>query len=415
MRKVLVIAWREFFETVKTRAFLLSAVLMPAIIIVLMFTSGRLATFAQSERVGPRVVVVRSEDPAVLEGLRARFVQWAEANPNREFVLEPASWDEPDPALEDRLRSGAVYAHLAVPADAISADGVVRLARRDQQLEAGEALTRMLQGAVEDVRLQRTEPPLARETLTQVTRPVALERLDARTGEAQAADGFSAVLGPFVAMFVVYIGIMGISWGLLTSLLEEKSSRIVEVLLSAVSPTQLMSGKILGMVGVGVLMLGIWGAVALLGALVRGQGVPLTGLKLAYIAAYFVPGFLFMAATLAAVGAACNTLKEAQSLTSPLSLLNIVPILLWLPISQYPDSTLSVGLSFLVPVTPFVMVLRLYANPDLPLWQIIATQAVLWIGVVLMVWAAGRVFRVGILMYGKQPTLAEIVRWARAA
>ena len=122
-----------------------------------------------------------------------------------------------------------------------------------------------------------------------------------------------------------------------------------------------------------------------------------------------------MAALLAAVGSVCNTLKEAQSMSSPLTILNIVPMVLWFPLTQNPGSVLGVALSFIPPITPFVMILRICADPDTPLWQIVASLALLWLSVIAMVWAAGKVFRIGVLMYGKAPTLKELVRWVRYA
>lgn len=218
---------------------------------------------------------------------------------------------------------------------------------------------------------------------------------------------------PFVFMFLLYTGTFGISMGLLTSLIEEKSSRVIELLLAAVSPAELMAGKILGTALVGLVTLGVWGVVGLGAARAVQVGHVVTGAKLVYAALYFLPAFLFYAALLAGVGSACSTLKEAQNMVSPMTIMNIIPILCWFTLTQYPASALAVTLSFIPPVTPFVMVLRLCADPGVPVWQIVATLALLWLMVPLTIWLSAKVFRTGVLMYGKAPSLRELARWVR--
>jgi len=128
---------------------------------------------------------------------------------------------------------------------------------------------------------------------------------------------------------------------------------------------------------------------------------------------YFVPGFLLISAILAAIGSACNELKDAQSMVFPLSLLTLIPMLFWFYIVESPNSVISLALSFVPPITPFIMILRICADPDTPAWQIAATLVVLWGSVLVAIWAAGKVFRVGVLMYGKPPSVRELLRWVR--
>jgi ABC-2 type transport system permease protein len=214
-------------------------------------------------------------------------------------------------------------------------------------------------------------------------------------------------------MFLLFMGTMTISQGLLTSVIEEKSSRVVEVLLSAVSPTQLMAGKILGMVCVGALLLTIWGAVGYGGAQARDMGDLVTPYRLTYVVLYFVPGFLLISAFLAAVGAACNTIKEAQSMAAPLTILSLLPIMLWWLIMLNPNGVFSIILSYIPPITPLVMILRICADPEIAIIEVIATLVLLWLSVLFTIWLAGKIFRVGVLMYGKPPSLKELLHWLR--
>jgi ABC-2 type transport system permease protein len=132
---------------------------------------------------------------------------------------------------------------------------------------------------------------------------------------------------------------------------------------------------------------------------------------IAYFAVYYVLGFLLFSAILAAIGSVCNTIKEAQSLMVPLSLLLVVPMMIWFHLVQHPDGTLARVLSFIPPLTPMVMVLRLAASSRLSGVEIAGSIALLAASVPAAMWAAAKVFRTGVLMYGKRPGLAEIIRW----
>ena len=126
---------------------------------------------------------------------------------------------------------------------------------------------------------------------------------------------------------------------------------------------------------------------------------------------YYLLGFLLLASLLAALGSAVNSLKEAQSLMSPITVVMVVPMMAWFFIMQYPNSPWVTAMSFFPPITPFVMVLRLCGSQPVPAWQLPATAIVLGLSALGTVWIGAKVFRVGVLMYGKPPTPREILRW----
>jgi ABC-2 type transport system permease protein len=415
--KLVIVGVREFVETVKTRAFLITAVIMPGVIIGLIFGARQLMEMVSDEPAPVRKILVLDGTQAVFQELRIQVDKYNEENPKRLFELVAAHPADTDAAtFAPDVERGDYYAYLAIPADILEGDPACALGRNDAQVEAGRRLERMINNAVVAVRCRANDPPIEAETLERLRRKVQVAFIDVKTGAASAAgDEMARVITPFAFVFLLYMATMGISAGLLTSVIEEKNSRVAEVLLSAVSPTQLMAGKILGMACVGLLLICIWSSVGYASANARGMAHLLPVYQLGYALLYFLPGFLLVAAALAGVGAACNTLKEAQGMAYPLSLVTIVPILLWWQISQYPNSALAIGLSFVPPITPLVMILRICADPDTPVWQIVATLAVLWAAVVGMIWAAGKIFRVGLLMYGKPPSVVELFRWLRYA
>lgn len=413
MNKIAIIAWREFSETVRTWAFVFGVIFIPGLITAFIFAGEYIAKSAAREKVETRKILVHDTGGKFAPLFSMAIDEWNKQNQNRPFETVTARDDEEE-ALAKRVRDGSHYAYLVVTPGAIAGTEPVRLARADDQLSTGRALGELINAVAVRIRFGQHDPPLNYDEVKKLQTDVAIANIDPATLKPRSDDDEMArVITPFAFMFLLYMGTFGISMGLLTSVIEEKSSRVVEVLLAAVSSTQLMAGKILGMVLVGVLVMGVWAAVGYVGAQARNVGYMVTPFRLVFVALYFVPGFLFMSSLLAAIGAACNTLKEAQSMSSPLSLINIVPMVMWFQLSQYPNSVLSVVLSYIPPITPFVMILRVCADPDIPIWQIITTQALLWLCVAGMIWAAGRIFRVGILMYGKPPSILELGRWLR--
>jgi ABC-2 type transport system permease protein len=410
--KLITVAWREFLATIRTKAFVLSVLLMPGLIMVSALGAGWAQKIGQSEKLPVRRIAVVDHTGVVFEPLLARVAEHNAERPQQRLELEgvpPAAPDEP--ALRARVLSGDLYAYLILAADAVETDAGCVLARHDSQFETGRRIESMVNEAVVAARLRSAG--LNPAQLAALQRPVPLRALDPKTGQPVGGDDAVRMLTPYAFMFLLFIGTFAISQGLLTSLIEEKSSRVVEVLLSAVSPTQLMAGKILGTVLVGFVLLAIWGGVGVLAAHSYNVAELVTGYRLTLALLYFVPGFLLISSLLAAVGSACNELKDAQGMVFPLSVITIIPMIFGPYFVEFPASVLSIVLSYVPPITPFIMVLRICADPDTPAWQIVTTLALLWAAVGATVWAAGKVFRTGVLMYGKPPSLRELLHWVR--
>lgn len=419
MQKIVTVAVREFLETVKTKAFLLGAVIFPMFMAAMIFGTEKLARVGEKESLPTRKLAIVDYSGVIYAPLVKNIEAYNAENPNRPFAVEMVAPDQADrDQLRERVKSGDLYGYWRIPADAWKVPTSrqepgepCELGRKDSQLRAGRDLENMLNSAVVAVRFEKEGVDHLRIKMLEM--PVAVKKVDVSTARESTGDEVVRLFTPFIFMLLLWMGTMGISNGLLTSLLEEKSSRVIEVLLSAISPMQLMAGKILGLACVGLLLLSIWGVVGYNGARQVKLEYLVTTTNLLYVLLYFVPGFLLSAAILAAVGSACNTLKDAQSMAFPVSIFMIVPMLMWFPISQNPHSALSMALSFIPPITPFIMVLRLCADPAIALWEVAATLGVLWLGVFAAIWVSAKIFRIGILMYGKPPSIKELVRWVR--
>ncbi len=418
MRKILTVAAREFLATVRTKAFLLSVVLMPGLIVGAIYGGEWIEKAARKEQQPLRRVAVVDRAGGVYANMVWQVAAHNAERPNQVFELESVaaggSDDDVTADLVARVRGGELYGYIVIPADALDGAGACVLARRDNQLRLGQRLETWVREAVIAARLRAEDLDPQRIHAVR-ERPVSIENVDARTGGPVSEHTMARFMTPFAFMFLLFMGTFGISQGLLTTLIEEKSSRVVEVLLSAVSPTQLLAGKILGLAAVGLLLLGVWGGVGFNSARTYHLGELVNGYRLAIAVLYFVPGFLLISSLLAAIGSACNELRDAQSMVFPLSILTIIPMVCWFYIAEHPAALFSLVLSYIPPITPFVMMLRVCSDPDTPLWQIVSTLALLWASVAVAIWAAGRVFRIGVLMYGKPPTPRELLRWVRQA
>ena len=229
-----------------------------------------------------------------------------------------------------------------------------------------------------------------------------------------ASLGFNAFL-PLVFMGLLLMGIMTGGQIMLTSTIEEKSTRVVEVLLSAVSPMELMAGKLLGAVAASLLLIAVYlglGVAALASFSLVGLLDPLL---IVYLLIFFLLGFFVIGSLMLAVGAAVNDLTEAQSLQMPLMLIVMVPWFIWPAISRDPNSALAVTVSHLPPVNSFGMVLRMASSQPPPWWEVWLSIGTGLLSVAAAVWIAAKVFRIGLLMHGKPPNLRTLIRWVRAA
>jgi len=228
---------------------------------------------------------------------------------------------------------------------------------------------------------------------------------------------------PIGFVYLLWIAIFTIAQMLLNNTIEEKSNRIIEVLLSSVTPGELMMGKLGGIAAVGLTMIGAWivSLVAIL-TLKAGQEAEIAGellkvLKtsglLTSFVLYFVLGYLLYAGIFLAIGSLCNTLKEAQNMMGPIMIVMIVPLMTMMFIPKEPNGTLATVLSWIPLYTPFVMMNRAAADP--PMFDRVGTMILLIVTTVTVLWLSGRIFRVGILRTGQPPKFMELVRWVKSA
>jgi len=281
----------------------------------------------------------------------------------------------------------------------------------DNQTE--EFLKNGLRQALVELRLRAGE--FNREAVEAAMRvPEAESRIVAASGEQESRRGFQTAL-PFILGVLLFMGVMIGGQTLMTSTIEEKSSRVVEVLLAAVSPMELMLGKLLGQMAVGLLVMGIYVGLGIFALFQFAMFGLLDPMLVVYLLVFFLVTYLVFGALMMAIGAAVNQMNEAQSLLGPVMLLLIVPYILAPIIGQAPNSPFSIAVSFIPPINTFAMMSRLASSTPPPAWQVWLTVGVGVGTALLTVWFAAKIFKIGLLMHGKPPSLATLIRWARLA
>jgi ABC-type Na+ efflux pump permease subunit len=446
MSKVLQIAVREFVATVFTKAFIIGLLIFPLVIATLSLFGSRLFGPDRNFGVAGELAVI---DPtgAVVPELRASLTQGTETASLTETIrrarAETAGGEmlsalglAPKLTLVERPQDANVEAEKAWLRVVDKASPHLALAViEDNAVEPRAGETSFGSYALyvppnQDNRVEIAVHQSVREAiigarvkahgldraavyeLTTVPRVRSVTVTD--DAERGTVGGFAFVL-PLAFMFLLFMGVMGSGQGMLTTTIEEKSSRVIEVMLSAVSPMQLMAGKLLGHMAISLLAMSLYIAMGL-AVLASFSLFGLLKFSLVlYLLAFFLVAFFTIGSIMMAIGSAVNDMREAQSLMMPVTLLLVAPWFLWMPISRNPDSTLAVVLSFLPPVNSFAMLLRLSSTHPPPTWQVWLSLGLGVVGVIAAVWFASKIFRIGLLMFGKPPNFATLVRWVRDA
>jgi ABC-2 type transport system permease protein len=446
MNKILQIAVREFAATVFTKGFIIGLLILPAMIGIGTFFGPRLFGADRNFAVAGQLAVMDASGEVMGE-LRAAategtptaaltdLIRRARADASGGTVLEALGL-APKLTLVERPGGGDVEAekawllaadeaspHLAlavVHANAVrpnagetelgSYDLYVPLSQ-DQRVEI--AVHQALREAIVGARVKREG--LDRAVLNDL---MSVPRVRSVTVTDSGDAGNTGVLSfmlPLAFMVLLFMSVMGSGQGMLTTTIEEKSSRVIEVLLSAVSPMQLMAGKLLGHMGISLVAMGLYIGLGF----VLLSSFSLLGLLnfslVVYLFIFFLLAFFTIGSFMMAAGAAVNDMREAQSLMMPVMLLLTSIWFLWFPVSRNPDSALAVTASVIPPVNSFVMLLRLASTHPPPAWQVWLSIGIGVLGVVASVWFAAKVFKIGLLMFGKPPDLKTLIRWVRAA
>jgi ABC-2 type transport system permease protein len=478
MHKIAIIARREYQALVRTKAFIISLVIMPVFmfggIFIQKFLAGRID-------VGEKKIVVLDGTGRIFEPLAAlakfhnesELVDKETGRKTRPTItLEQGAsgpvTDELRMTLSERVRRNELFAFVEIDADALkrpspsamlaalankgvagAGNGVEApenspaeaaddpkatggTGKRSLPVPAGAPIRIHMESiAYNEVglwlmqainqsafALRLSDAGLKPADVAGVVSPIGIAELGlfSRNTKGEIKKGDEATRGisffvPFGLMLLMFISVMSVAQPMLSSVIEEKQQRIAEVLLGSASPFQIMMGKLMGNVGVALTIVAVYltGAYIVAGHYGYADLIPIW--LLGWFLAFNVLACMMYGSIFIAVGAACTEIKETQALLMPVMIVLILPLMVWFTIVQEPLSGFAMWTSLVPVATPMLMLLRMAASPMVPWWQPVLGIVLVLATVFAAVFAAGRVFRIGLLMQGKSPKMRELLSW----
>lgn len=430
-----IIVRREFMERVGKKSFIVTTLLMPVLMLLMMTLPALIAIFSTPS---DKSIAVCDQSGVVMPILEQAGIE------HLTFV----STDQPSDSV---LHDSDYYGVLSIPADIVERPSSALLfIHEGGSVETESSIRNLIKEAVRDQRMQAYDIDNLQQILDETNVEVNLQtiRVDETGAEEATSSSLSFGIGMFMT-FLLYMFLLMYGQLVMTSIIEEKNNRVLELVVSSVKPLHLMLGKIFGVGLVAVVQIIIWGALLcvmsafLLPALIPaevGEQVAMfntgnlpTGAdtlnpellnaislfsSVAYIAKLFgfiliflIGGFLFYASIFAAIGSAVDNIQDASQLTSFAVIPIVIGLIVGMTAGSDPNSTLAFWTSVIPFTSPMVMLMRVPFG--IPSWEVWLAIAVLYVSFLAMVWVAAKIYRIGIFMYGKKPSMRDLIRWAR--
>lgn len=417
--KLTKVAKREYLERVRKKSFLIGTILGPIIMTVLIVVPGLIF----------KLTPERQMKIAVIDTANSVYEEFEEAlddtlsNGGSVFMLRRVNvadggLDNAKRGLNREVESDVIDGYIVLPADIVTDSSAVFYGKRVGDIRTlgriEEALSRVAIGR------RLSASGMDYDIVSTMLKGVDLETVQIRAGGEKKSEFSTVYLTNFVFVMMLYMTIL--LWGVAVqrSIIEEKNNRVIEVLLSSLRSFDLLAGKILGVAAVGLTQYAIWaffGIAISVYALSSGhfaQFVNFTWISLLFFVVFYLLGFLFYSTLLAGIGSVCNTDQEAQQLQTPVVMCLLFTLIIPIAIVQSPDGLFATIVSMIPFFSPIVMFMRINILTP-PTWQIALSIMILLLSIYAAALAAAKIFRVGILMYGKRPGLPEILKWLKRA
>jgi len=426
MRNVWTLLQREYVERVRSRSFLIFTLVMPAIMAASVLIPAKIEQMTSG---GNTHIVIVANDPQLATAVGQELtkskapaegeIDTPDLHPSV-YTVEVATdtSDAERDRLTQQMTEDKITGFVWLTNDALAEHNVVYSTKEAGDFERPRELRNAIRTAV-------TKQNLAQKGMTgadveSLLKPITVRTVRPERGK-RAASGNAVFITAFVMVVLLYAVVMVYGIAVMRSVIEEKNTRILEVLLSSVTSKELLAGKILGVGAVGLTQILVWVICATLFS-VPGLLAPKSFLgevhvpmsSMAAFAIFFLLGYLLYSAMYAAIGSMVNTDQEAQQVQWPAMMPIILAVFLMNGVIQHPNSPLAFWLSMVPFFAPILMLVRVLVETP-PLWQIALCIAIMLATIYGLLSLASRIYRVGILMYGKRPTLPELRRWLRYA
>jgi len=418
--KWLKVAKREYLERVRKKSFLIGTILGPLLMGSIVLVPGLLFERTTVEQTSIAVIDQTGFIFAQLDEALGDTLESGARRYNLRLVdMEGKTIEQVKRSLAAEVETDVLDGYLVIPADIVDQDTATMYSEHVGAVKMFEQVQWGLSQAVREHRLSDAgmDYALVRDMLKNVD----LGTVQVRKGEEKGSSEFLVVyLSTFVFIMMLYMTIL--LWGVAVqrSIIEEKSNRVIEVLLSSLRSYDLMIGKIFGVGFVGLTQYAIWSIFAVIISLYGlGMGAPIqldmfSWVTLVFFVVFYVLGFLFYATLFAGIGSVCNTDQEAQQLQTPVVMCLVFTIIIPIAVIQNPEGMFATVVSLIPFFAPIVMFMRISVLMP-PMWQVALSIAILVVSIFIASKIVAKVFRVGILMYGKRPDIREIFKWLKQA
>lgn len=442
MNKALLVLKREYLTRVKKKSFIITTLLVPIFMIGIFSIP---TYFATKEDKNERKIAVYDESTLFLDQLKGNKYTKLEFVPKEKYQ-----------ELKENIKGSGYYSLLYIPQNILSSNQAQLYSAKQVTIDISNMLENRIENIMErDKRnkvIEETGIPDLEKKLSATKTNITLSTFKMEeTGEATKSSGFLVGAMGYIMGFLIYMFMFMYGMMVMRGVMEEKSSRVVEVIISSVKPVQLMFGKITGIALVGLTQIAIWiifgfiimtGATMIFGAdagqmqqaqnlmnpnmmggtelaqqvapnkfmevMEMAGNLPIATILLSFIF-YFIGGYLLYSSLLAAVGAAIDSEEEGQQLVFPIILPLIMSIMLLFPIAKNPEGSLAFWASIIPFTSPVIMLARIPYG--IPTWELLLSMGVLIVTIIGTIWMAAKIYRIGILMYGKKVNLKEIFKW----
>lgn len=419
MSKIGLIVGREFTQRVRKKSFIITTLLAPLFIVALLVLPAMIMQLSKDD--GSKSIIIVDE---------SRIIGTAIAATDSMYVTSEESY----PAVTHSHPEA--YGFLVVGADIIENPSNLKLYTREAStMGVEQSITNAVSQIVTAQRIKDSGVGNLDSLMAAVTARASLQSFQLETtdkGETveKASSAGASMAVAYIAGFIIYMFILMYGMQVLQGVIEEKSSRIIEVIVSSVKPFELMMGKIVGVALVALLQFGAWVAIigiaagfipslgensGMLGQLGSAMGAMTDGMFIVRVVGsfviFFVGGYLLYAAMFAAIGSAVDSVADTQQLQMPVTMPLIISIFIMLSAMQDPHSSVAFWFSIIPFTSPIIMMARVAYG--VPLWEFVLSVTVLYGTFVGMTYLAAKIYRVGIFMYGKKPSFRELIKWAR--
>src|SRR5579859_5540082 len=432
MHNTFIIAKREYLERVRSRTFVIMTLFIPALMLVVTAVPTMLMQRGSNETKHMVVVAANRETAEMIRtGIEQQQEKKAKSKDDElssrprlaatRFSVEVSTDATPaeHEALRQKVSQKQLDGFLWATPDAIAERKIEFVTNDTSSFMDNDTMGDTVSDALRRYALKNKG--LQESDIDAALRPVEVEPVS--PNGKNAPDPQKMFVVTLVMVMVMYMTVLLYGVNVMRSILEEKTSRIMEVMLSTASAKEMMAGKILGVGAVGLTQVGIWAAAA---AAFAGYAVVTSGMLktikaamnpalLIYFVVFFLLGYVLYSTLCAAVGSMVNSEQESQQMQFLVMMPMILAVVFITNIFTHPNSPIAVFGSLFPFTAPLVMFSRIAMQPETPWWQIGASIALMIATIYAMVWLCGRIYRVGILMYGKKPNLPEILKWIRYA